>query len=140
MGGFPWIRWHQTFDIGYVPNKIIPKVFMAVACDLRDDANGSLFGDFLSDLKECLTCSVHSRYKHDVGYRLSRSGLGVAYGKAIEFQGPIVENVTYSIESKTMNISYTGVTNIELRNRNGFEVSSFSFLFKHSSLIDLDML
>jgi hypothetical protein len=34
------IRWHQTFDVGYVPNSVVPKVFMAVACDLRDDPNG----------------------------------------------------------------------------------------------------
>ena len=40
VGGFPWIRWHQTFDVGYVPNNVVPKVFMAVACDLRDDPNG----------------------------------------------------------------------------------------------------
>jgi sialate O-acetylesterase len=39
VGGFPWIRWHQTFDIGYVPNKVVPKIFMAVALDLRDDPN-----------------------------------------------------------------------------------------------------
>jgi sialate O-acetylesterase len=37
VGGFPWIRWHQTFDVGYVPNNVVPKVFMAVALDLRDD-------------------------------------------------------------------------------------------------------
>jgi hypothetical protein len=32
------IRWHQTFDVGYVPNNVIPKVFMATAMDLFDDA------------------------------------------------------------------------------------------------------
>ena len=37
VGGYPLIRWHQTFDIGYVPNKVVPNVFMAVALDLRDD-------------------------------------------------------------------------------------------------------
>jgi sialate O-acetylesterase len=37
VGGFPWIRWHQTFDVGYVPNDKVPNVFMAVALDLRDD-------------------------------------------------------------------------------------------------------
>jgi hypothetical protein len=37
VGGYPWIRWHQTFDVGYVPNNIVPNVFMAVALDLRDD-------------------------------------------------------------------------------------------------------
>jgi hypothetical protein len=34
------IRWHQTFDVGYVPNNVVPKVFMAVALDLRDDPHG----------------------------------------------------------------------------------------------------
>ncbi len=83
---------------------------MAVALDLRDDPNG-----------------VHPRYKHDVGYRLSRSGLAVAYGKQVEFQGPIVENVVYSNGSETVNISYTAVSNIELRNPNGFDVCYFCF-------------
>jgi hypothetical protein len=33
------IRWEQTFDVGYVPNNVVPKVFMAVSLDLRDDPN-----------------------------------------------------------------------------------------------------
>ena len=66
--------------------------------------------------------SVHSRYKHDVGYRLSRSGLAIAYGQQIEFQGPIVHNISYSTGSSTLNITYTAVSDIELRNSNGFEV------------------
>ncbi len=33
----PNLRWHQTFDVGYVPNNIVPKVFMAVTLDLGDD-------------------------------------------------------------------------------------------------------
>ena len=79
---------------------------MAVALDLRDDPNG-----------------IHPRYKHDVGYRLSRSGLAIAYGKRdVEFQGPIVQNITYSSGDKTVHITYTAVSSIELRNRNGFEV------------------
>jgi hypothetical protein len=72
--------------------------------------------------------STHPRYKHDVGYRLSRSGLAVAYGQKIEFQGPIVSNVGYSTGSQTLNITYTAVSNIELRNSNGFEVL-YSYLF-----------
>jgi len=76
--------------------------------------NYSLFYIYIS--------SVHPRYKHDVGYRLSRSGLAVAYGQQVEFQGPIVQSVVYSTGSKTVNITYTAVTNIELRNPNGFEV------------------
>ncbi len=73
---------------------------------------------------DCLICifSIHPRYKLDVGYRLSRSGLAVAYGQQVEFQGPIVQNITYTIGSSTVNITYTAVSSIELRNTNGFEV------------------
>ncbi len=72
--------------------------------------------------------SGHFRYKHDVGYRLSRSGLAVAYGEQVEFQGPIVQTVVYSTGSQTVNITYTAVSSIELRNPNGFEVTLFFFL------------
>ncbi|CAF1196726.1 unnamed protein product [Adineta steineri] len=105
VGGFPMLRWQQTFNVGYVPNDVVPKVFMAVALDLRDDPN-----------------NIHPRTKLDVGYRLSRSGLAVAYGQKVEFQGPIVQNVDYGVEGTTINITYTAVSDIEIRNPNGFEV------------------
>lgn len=41
IGNFPIIRWHQTFDVGFVPNNVVPKVFMAVSLDLRDDGSGN---------------------------------------------------------------------------------------------------
>ncbi|CAF1191158.1 unnamed protein product [Adineta ricciae] len=105
IGGFPMLRWQQTFNVGYVPNNVVPKVFMAVALDLRDDPNG-----------------IHPRTKHDVGYRLSRAGLAVAYGQSVEFQGPIVQSVAYTSGGQTVNIAYTAVSSIELRNPAGFEV------------------
>ncbi|CAF4542620.1 unnamed protein product [Rotaria sp. Silwood1] len=117
VGGFPVIRWHQTFDVGYVPNNVVPKVFMAVALDLRDDPN-----------------NIHPRTKHDVGYRLSRSGLAVAYNQQVEYQGPIVSSVSYSSGSKTVNITYTAVQNIDLRNPNGFEVCCQGSRCKDDSL------
>ncbi len=100
---------------------------MAVALDLRDDPNKWVDHLYLF-IKIIFNLSVHPRYKHDVGYRLSRSGLAVAYGKQVEFQGPIVENVVYSNGSSTVNISYTAVSNIELRNPNGFDVY-YNFYF-----------
>jgi len=71
--------------------------------------------------------SLHPRTKTDVGYRLSRSGLAVAYGQPVEFQGPIVQSVAYSTGSQTVNITYTGVSTIDLRTPNGFEVYYCSF-------------
>ncbi|UJR38793.1 hypothetical protein I4U23_031458 [Adineta vaga] len=105
VGGFPWIRWHQTFDIGYVPNNIVSNIFMAVTLDLRDDSN-----------------NIHPRTKHDVAYRLSRSGLAVAYNYSIEFQGPIVSNVNVSSDRERIYVTYTAVKDIIFRNLNGFEI------------------
>ncbi len=71
---------------------------------------------------------IHPRTKHDVGYRLSRAGLAVAYEQQVEFQGPIVQNVTYLAGGETVNVTYTAVSSIELRNPNGFEVYTFHVL------------
>jgi len=70
---------------------------------------------------------IHPRTKHDVGYRLSRAGLAVAYGQQVEFQGPIVQNVGYSSGGQTISITYGAVSGIELRNPAGFEVYTFPF-------------
>ncbi len=74
-------------------------------------------------LKTIHPFSIHPRYKHDVGYRLSRSGLAVAYGQKVEFQGPLVESVSYTAGSPTINVTYRAVSSIELRDpTGGFEV------------------
>jgi hypothetical protein len=84
---------------------------MAAAMDLRDDPGG-----------------IHPRTKTDVGYRLSRAGLAVAYGHSIEYQGPIATNFAVGIGSATIDIGYTRITGIEFRNSDGFEVN-LDFLF-----------
>jgi hypothetical protein len=94
---------------------------MAVALDLRDDPNGWV-AIFWPSVKTIHYFSIHPRTKHDVGYRLSRAGLAIAYNQQIEFQGPIIQSVTVSSDSKTINITYTTVQNIEIRNPAGFEV------------------
>ncbi len=75
-----------------------------------------------SSFKIIYPFSIHPRTKHDVGYRLSRSGLAVAYGQQVEFQGPIVQSVAYAPGSRTVNVTYTAVSSIELRNPAGFDV------------------
>jgi len=74
--------------------------------------------------------SGHPRTKSDVGYRLSRSALAVAYGQQVEFQGPIVSNVSYINGSNMITLNYTAVTAIDLRNSMGFEVS-IRFIFSY---------
>ena len=67
----------------------------------------------------------HPQTKLDVGYRLSRSGLAVAYGQTnIPYQGPIIANISVATDSRQINITYSNVASpsVELRNPNGFEV------------------
>ncbi|XP_072551705.1 sialate O-acetylesterase isoform X2 [Salminus brasiliensis] len=78
--GFPEIRWHQTADYGFVPNKRMKKTFMAVALDLPDET--SPWG------------SIHPRDKQDVAYRLVLGARAVAYEeKGVFFQGPFLTKV-----------------------------------------------
>ena len=83
---------------------------------------------------------VHPRDKLDVGYRLSRSGLAVAYGqKDINYQGPIIADISIAPDSSKVTITYSAVvtSGIELRNPNGFEVKSIDFSFPLISRIYL---
>jgi hypothetical protein len=71
---------------------------------------------------------VHPRDKLDVGYRLSRSGLAVAYGyNNITYLGPIVGDISIASDSSKVNVTYSNVASpsIELRNPHGFEVCVF---------------
>jgi sialate O-acetylesterase len=80
--------------------------------------------------------SIHPRTKLDVGYRLSRAGLAIAYGlKNINYQGPIVNEVAMDSDTR-VNVTYwsTFSSSIELRNPNGFEVGMIlsTILLKYS--------
>jgi sialate O-acetylesterase len=104
--GFPDIRWHQTADHGYVPNRDMVNVFMAVSIDLPDF--DSTYG------------SIHPRDKLDVGTRLSLSGLAVAYGRSEVYQGPYP--VMGVVSGKALQILYGDTWSLEIRNTSGFEL------------------
>jgi hypothetical protein len=77
---------------------------------------------FRNNIIRIFIYSIHPRTKTDVGYRLSRAGLAVAYGQQVEYQGPIVSNVVVNSDSSAIDVTYTSVTGIEFRSPNGFEV------------------
>jgi len=52
IAGYADIRWHQTKDIGYVPNNYMQNVFMAVAFDLTD----KVYDSFQHVRLELLSC------------------------------------------------------------------------------------
>lgn len=113
LSGLALVRWQQTANVGYVPNSILPKVFMAVAMDLPD---------FHSPYS-----SIHPRDKETIADRLLLSGLSVAYGqKGLKFQGPLPSAFYVDIEPSgngSMGIEFdNGQTPLEVRNLGGFEV------------------
>jgi len=85
---------------------------------------------------------IHPRDKLDVGYRLSRSGLAVAYGfKNVTYQGPIIAHISVSSDSSRVNVTYSSVvsSSIELRNPAGFEVH-FVFCLIYKKMLFAGML
>jgi hypothetical protein len=61
-----------------VPNNVVREVFMTVALNQRDDPHGWI-KNFCWLFKTIHSFIIHSLYKHNIGYRLSRTGLEVAY-------------------------------------------------------------
>jgi len=92
---WPEIRWHQTADMGIVPNENLENVFMAVAMDTYD-ANSPIG-------------TVHPRYKKIVAERLSYAGLNIAYGmKNYPTNGPYFES--FRLASETENEGLVTIT------------------------------
>jgi len=125
--GFPDIRWHQTADMGYVPNPKMKNVFMAVAMDLPDF--NSTYG------------SIHPRDKMDVGTRLALSGLEVAYQKNEVFQGPFPKGG--SSQGKKFILDYGSGTKLQVLNKEGFEFlcqdpNSNKTTWKATAILDSD--
>nr|XP_054748455.1 sialate O-acetylesterase-like [Lytechinus pictus] len=113
---FTALRWHQTADYGYVPNPLMPDVFMAVAIDLPDlkSPHGP----------------VHPRDKEDVSARLLLGARAVAYGENYTtFQGPFPSNISYAAPS-SLSIQFNdGKAKLKMNNKAGFHVccaSSFA--------------
>jgi sialate O-acetylesterase len=80
---YPQLRWHQTADLGSVPNNVLENVYMSVAVDTYDEPNG-----------------IHPWYKQIVADRLAVAGLRVAYGLTnYPAEGPVVKSVVRSPDS-----------------------------------------
>ncbi|KAK2182434.1 hypothetical protein NP493_354g03011 [Ridgeia piscesae] len=108
--GFPDIRWHQTADVGYVPNPRMKNVFMATAVDDTDFS--SPHGP------------IHPRDKTTISKRLAVAGLTVAYGMDRgQFQGPFPSSYEISRTQATLTLMYDfNRFKIQQRSSSGFEV------------------
>ncbi|XP_051494482.1 sialate O-acetylesterase isoform X3 [Apus apus] len=91
---FARLRWHQTADLGVVPNARMPSTFMAVAMDLGDEH--SPYG------------SIHPRDKQTVAHRLHLGARAVAYReKNLVFQGPYPTRAILDMTRDLLNITYS---------------------------------
>ncbi|XP_054568751.1 sialate O-acetylesterase isoform X4 [Eptesicus fuscus] len=107
---FSQIRWHQTADLGYVPNLRMPNTFMAVAMDLGD--RNSPFG------------SIHPRDKQTVAYRLHLGARAVAYGeKTLTFQGPLPEKIERLADKGLLSLTYSQQIEVQRQDDKIFEIS-----------------
>ena len=103
------VRWGQSANYGYLPNKIMPNTFMAGAIDL---------GDPYSPWTD-----IHPRYKQEVGRRLAMAARNVIYGENVYFQGPVAQKFTVDVTNKMGVVKFTNVGNmgLEIRHYQGFE-------------------
>ncbi|NXF75470.1 SIAE acetylesterase, partial [Sclerurus mexicanus] len=106
---FARLRWHQTADLGVVPNARMPGTFMAVAIDLSDEH--SPYG------------SIHPRDKQNVVHRLLLGARAVAYGdKDLVFQGPYPIQAVLEVTRGLLNITYSQELVCRQRDMQSFEV------------------
>ncbi|NWI73413.1 SIAE acetylesterase, partial [Dryoscopus gambensis] len=106
---FARLRWHQTADLGVVPNARMPSTFMAVAMDLGDEH--SPYG------------SIHPRDKQNVARRLLLGARAVAYGdKDVVFQGPYPTRAVLEVTRGLLNVTYSQELICRQRDAQAFEV------------------
>ncbi|KAM7083004.1 sialate O-acetylesterase isoform 1-T1 [Ciconia maguari] len=107
---FARLRWHQTADMGVVPNARMPGTFMAVAMDLCDEH--SPYGS-----------SIHPRDKQNVAHRLHLGARAVAYGeKDLVFQGPYPTRAVLEVTRGLLNLTYSQELVCRQRDTRAFEV------------------
>ncbi|KAM6334531.1 sialate O-acetylesterase isoform 1-T1 [Alca torda] len=106
---FARLRWHQTADLGVVPNARMPGTFMAVAMDLCDEH--SPYG------------SIHPRDKQNVAHRLQLGARAVAYGeKELVFQGPYPTRAVLEVTRGLLNLTYSQELACRQKDTRAFEV------------------
>ncbi|NXV91974.1 SIAE acetylesterase, partial [Calonectris borealis] len=133
---FARLRWHQTADLGVVPNARMPGTFMAVAMDLCDERSpygrrvpaGGVEGAAtkLSDTNPVSLLflgSIHPRDKQNVAHRLHLGARAVAYGeKDLVFQGPYPTRAVLEVTRGLLNLTYSQEVVRRQRDTRAFEV------------------
>ena len=118
--GVAVVRFGQTANHGYVPNPQMPRTFLATAVDL-----GAFEGGCGHDTYPSLC--IHPGWKAAVGARLALGARRVAYNDTSSyFSGPIFSGASKDAKGGTVTVQFdaVGAGGIEVREANGFEVTS----------------
>ncbi|NXX99306.1 SIAE acetylesterase, partial [Centropus bengalensis] len=119
---FARLRWHQTADVGVVPNARMPGTFMAVAMDLGDERSPYGRRRIPNPLLP-LPRSIHPRDKQNVARRLLLGARAVAYGeKEVVFQGPFPTRAVLEVSRGLLNVTYSQELLCRHRDTRAFEV------------------
>ncbi|NXQ89765.1 SIAE acetylesterase, partial [Nyctibius grandis] len=132
---FARLRWHQTADLGVVPNARMPGTFMAVAMDLGDErspygrrvtgggAEGAATKLSGTNTSLLFLGSIHPRDKQNVAHRLQLGARAVAYGeKEVIFQGPYPTRAVLEVTRGLLNVTYSQELVWRRRDTPAFEV------------------
>ncbi|KAF1436287.1 Sialate O-acetylesterase, partial [Spheniscus mendiculus] len=134
---FARLRWHQTADLGVVPNARMPGTFMAVAMDLCDER--SPYGRRVpggggaraqrrsyripTPAPLLFLGSIHPRDKQNVAHRLHLGARAVAYGeKGLVFQGPYPTRAVLEVSKGLLNLTYSQELVCRRKDTRAFEV------------------
>ncbi|NXX41410.1 SIAE acetylesterase, partial [Tricholaema leucomelas] len=121
---FARLRWHQTADLGVVPNARMPNTFMAVAMDLGDEH--SPYGRRVRVAgpgARSWSSRIHPRDKQTVALRLQLGARAVAYGEqSLVFQGPYPARAILEVTKGLLNVTYSQELVWRQRDATGFEV------------------
>jgi sialate O-acetylesterase len=111
------VRWGQTANYGYVPNPVLPNVFMATAIDLGAYEGGCGHDAFPS-------LCIHPGWKAEVGRRLVRGMLNVGYGDNTSYySGPVLKAALATESGVAVIFRAVAEGGLEIYEKEGFEVS-----------------
>ncbi|XP_065332916.1 sialate O-acetylesterase-like [Cloeon dipterum] len=97
------IRWHQTVDLGVLPNALLPDAFTAASYDLTDHLSP--------------TGSIHPRDKQSVADRLANAARRLIYNENLSLYGPVPVSVD-QLAADSRTITYD--RNVKLVGAAGF--------------------
>jgi len=127
------VRFGQTANYGYVPNAVMPNVFMATAVDL-----GASMGGCGHDAYPNLC--IHPGFKQEVGRRLVLGARDLVLNDNTSYwTGPVFQHATPLNAQGDVQVNFSLATvpksMLDIRDSTGFELSADGITFVQAPII-----